>query len=53
LKADSVNLNPLQEINMKKVKALKKAVSDGTYAVPAEDLAPKLMEIDVSQYYSG
>jgi hypothetical protein len=44
LKRDSVNLNHLQEIDMKKVEALKKAVSDGTYAVPAEDLAPKLME---------
>jgi Anti-sigma-28 factor, FlgM len=29
---------------MKKVEALKKAVSEGTYTVPAEDLAPKLME---------
>jgi hypothetical protein len=29
---------------MKKVEALKKAVSEGTYSVPAEDLAPKLME---------
>jgi hypothetical protein len=26
------------------MEALKKAVSDGTYAVPAEDLAPKLIE---------
>jgi Anti-sigma-28 factor, FlgM len=29
---------------MKRVEALKKAVFDGTYAIPAEDLAPKLME---------
>jgi hypothetical protein len=44
LKPDSINLNRLQEIDMKKVEALKKAVSEGTYTVPAEDLAPKLME---------
>jgi Anti-sigma-28 factor, FlgM len=44
LKPDSLDLNHLQEIDMKKVEALKKAVSEGTYAVPAEDLAPKLME---------
>jgi hypothetical protein len=44
LKPDSVNLNHFQEIDMKKVEALKKAVSDGTYAVSAEDLVPKLME---------
>jgi hypothetical protein len=34
----------LQEIDMKKVEALKKAVSEGSYTVPVEDLAPKLME---------
>jgi flagellar biosynthesis anti-sigma factor FlgM len=44
LKHDSLDLNHLQEIDMKKVEALKKAVSEGTYTVPAEDLAPKLME---------
>ena len=44
MKSDSFNLNRLQEIDMKKVEALKKAVSEGTYTVPAEDLAPKLME---------
>jgi hypothetical protein len=44
LKPDSLDLNHLQEIDMKKVEALKKAVSEGTYTVPAEDLAPKLME---------
>jgi hypothetical protein len=44
LKSDSLNLNRLQEIDMKKVEALKRAVSEGTYTVPAEDLAPKLME---------
>jgi hypothetical protein len=44
LKPESVDLNHLQEIDMKKVEALKKAVSEGTYTVPAEDLAPKLME---------
>jgi hypothetical protein len=44
LKPDSLNLNHLQEVDMKKVEALKKAVSDRTYAVPAEDLALKLME---------
>jgi hypothetical protein len=44
LKSDTFNLNRLQEIDMKKVEALKKAVSEGTYNVPAEDLVPKLME---------
>jgi hypothetical protein len=44
LKSDSFNLNRLQEIDMKKVEALKKAVSEGTYTVPAEDLVPKLIE---------
>jgi hypothetical protein len=31
-------------MEMEKVEALKKAVSEGNYTVPAEDLAPKLME---------
>ena len=44
MKSDSFNLNRLDEIDMKKVEALKKAVSEGTYTVPAEDLVPKLME---------
>jgi anti-sigma28 factor (negative regulator of flagellin synthesis) len=44
LKPDSLDLNHVQEIDMKRVSALKKAVSEGTYAVPAEDLVPKLME---------
>jgi hypothetical protein len=44
LKSDSFNLNRLQEIDLKKVEALKKAVSERTYTVPAEDLVPKLME---------
>jgi hypothetical protein len=44
LKSDSLHLNRPQEIDIKKVEALKKAVSEGTYTVPAEDLAPKLME---------
>jgi hypothetical protein len=44
LKSDSLDLSYLQEIDMKKVVALKKAVSEGTYTVPAVDLAPKLLE---------
>jgi Anti-sigma-28 factor, FlgM len=44
LKSDSFDLSRLQEIDMKKVEALKKAVSEGTYIVPAEDLVPKLIE---------
>jgi hypothetical protein len=44
LKSDSFNLNRLQEIDTKKVEALKKAVSEGTYTVPAGYLVPKLME---------
>jgi hypothetical protein len=43
LKSDTFNLSRLQEIDMKKIEALKKAVSEGTYSVPAEDLVPKLM----------
>jgi anti-sigma28 factor (negative regulator of flagellin synthesis) len=44
LKPDTLDLNHLQEINKKKVDALKKAVSEGTYTVPAEDVVAKLME---------
>jgi hypothetical protein len=44
LKPNSLEINHVQEIDMKKVEALKKAVSEGTYAVRAEDLVPKLME---------
>jgi hypothetical protein len=44
LKSGSFNLNRLKAIDMKEVEALKKAVSEGTYTVPAEDLAPKLMQ---------
>jgi hypothetical protein len=38
------HLNQIPDTDMKKVEALKKAVSEGTYTVAAEDLAPKLME---------
>jgi Anti-sigma-28 factor, FlgM len=44
LKHDNLDPNQILETNMKKVEALKNALSEGTYAVPAEDLAPKLME---------
>jgi anti-sigma28 factor (negative regulator of flagellin synthesis) len=44
LKPNSLGLNHVQEIDLKKVEALKKAVYEGTYAVAAEDLVPKLME---------
>ena len=36
--------NQISDVDMKKVEALRKAVSDGKYVIPAEDLAPKLME---------
>jgi Anti-sigma-28 factor, FlgM len=44
LNPDNIALNQISDTDMKKVEALKKAVSEGTYTVPAEDLAPKLME---------
>jgi hypothetical protein len=44
LKPDNFDLNQIPDTDMKKVEALKKAVSEGSYTVPAEDLAPKLME---------
>jgi hypothetical protein len=44
VKPDSFDLSQMSDMDMKKVEALKRAVSDGTYAVAAEDLAPKLME---------
>jgi PAS domain S-box-containing protein len=44
LKPDNFDLNQIPDTDMRKVEALKKAVSEGTYAVPAEDLATKLME---------
>jgi Anti-sigma-28 factor, FlgM len=34
----------LTEIDIKKVETLREAVSNGTYAVRPEDLAPKIME---------
>jgi hypothetical protein len=34
----------LSEIDLKKIEALRRAISDGTYAVRAEDLAPKIMQ---------
>jgi hypothetical protein len=34
----------LSDIDTKKVETLRKAVSDGAYAVRAEDVAPKLMQ---------
>jgi hypothetical protein len=44
VKPENFDPNQISYIDMKKVEALKKALSEGTYAVPAEDLAPKLME---------
>jgi hypothetical protein len=34
----------IETVNLKKLENLKDAVSNGTYAVRAEDLAPKLLE---------
>jgi anti-sigma28 factor (negative regulator of flagellin synthesis) len=36
--------NHLEDHHTSKLEALKKAVSEGTYAVSVEDLAPKIME---------
>jgi hypothetical protein len=44
LKPDNNDLKQISDADMNKVEALKKAISDGNYIVPAEDLAPKLME---------
>jgi flagellar biosynthesis anti-sigma factor FlgM len=44
LKPDNFDLNQIPDTDMKKVEALKRAVSEGNYTVHAEDLAPKLME---------
>jgi hypothetical protein len=44
LKPGTFDLNQIPDPDMKKIEALKKAVSEGTYTVTAEDLAPKLME---------
>ena len=44
LKPVNFALNQIPDTDMMKVEALKKAVSEGNYAIPAEDLAPKLME---------
>ena len=43
LKPENFAPNEISDTNMKKVEALKKAVSEGNYTVPAEDLAPKLV----------
>jgi hypothetical protein len=43
LKPENFAPNQISDTDMKKVEALKKAVSEGNYTVPAEDLAPKLM----------
>ena len=41
---DKYDLKQIPVTDMKKVEALKKVISEGNYTVPAEDLAPKLME---------
>jgi hypothetical protein len=44
VKLDDYDLKQIPDADTKKVEALKKLISDGDYTVPAEDLAPKLME---------
>jgi hypothetical protein len=44
LNPDNIDINQISDTDMKKVEALKKAVSEGTYTVPAEDLVAKLVE---------
>jgi Anti-sigma-28 factor, FlgM len=41
---DNYDLKQIPDTDMKRVEALKKAISEGNYTVPAEDLAPKLLE---------
>jgi hypothetical protein len=45
LTPDDPDPNHIEDTDMKKVEALKKAVAEGKYAVSAEDLAPKIMEL--------
>jgi hypothetical protein len=44
LKPENLDPNQISGADMKKVEALKRAVSEGNYVVSAEDLTPKLME---------
>jgi hypothetical protein len=44
LNPEKLRPEPTPHTDMRKVEALKKAVSEGTYVVAAEDLAPKLIE---------
>jgi hypothetical protein len=44
LNPDNYDLTQIPDTDTKKVEALRKAISEGNYTVPAEDLAPKLME---------
>jgi Anti-sigma-28 factor, FlgM len=41
---EDLDPNHIEDAHMKKLEALKKALSEGTYAVSAEDLAPKIMQ---------
>jgi hypothetical protein len=41
----------IEAVNLKKLENLKDAVSNGTYAVRAEDLAPKLWNICSNFYF--
>src|ERR1700730_10402044 len=44
LNPDNYDLTQIPDTDTRKVEALRKAISDGYYTVPAENLAPKLME---------
>jgi hypothetical protein len=44
LKPVNSALNQISDTDMMKVEALKKAIFGGNYTVPAEDLAPKLID---------
>jgi hypothetical protein len=44
LNPDNYDLKQIPDTDMKKVEALKQVISEGNYTVPAEDLAPKLIE---------
>jgi Anti-sigma-28 factor, FlgM len=41
---DYLDPNHIEYADIKKLEALKKAVSEGTYTVSAEDLTPKILE---------
>lgn len=50
LNPDEYDLNQIPDTDLKRVETLKKIISAGNYAVPAEDLAQKLMQSAFQSY---